>query len=201
MTYTYSTTIYDYGNDYIVYRIVKNSQNYISWNEFYYVNAQSPVMIHQIMASLKNCPFEEYYLEFNPVSYNNSEETLFEYVLIKTSGFNSNSNINVFGSKQLNTNSSNIYVFPNISNTSILISPHYNHNYDINTYAHIGSFMKSENLIQQFNLLQKMFMVYKELLNANPQKKFWLSTHGKGVAWLHIRIDSVSKYITWNKYK
>jgi hypothetical protein len=36
---------------------------------------------------------------------------------------------------------------------------------------------------------------------GNADKKFWLSTSGLGVSWLHVRIDTVPKYYNFAAYK
>lgn len=61
--------------------------------------------------------------------------------------------------------------------------------------------MSSSNKIQKKNLIKIMFKLYFNKLNNKINKKFWLSTHGKGVGWLHIRIDESPTYISWNSYK
>lgn len=199
----FNLKIHDVSNTHITYRICKNNASWIFWNEFYllFSSKNQEQIIISIINALKTCPFDEYYLEFSPVENNFIDVVTFEFVIIKTYGFSINADINTFGSNNLNSNNPNIYIFPSLSKTSILLSPHYMHNYDINIYSHIGSFMKSNNFVQQYNLVKIMFIVYHNQLVSNPHKNFWLSTHGKGVAWLHIRIDPTSKYTSWNPYK
>lgn len=149
--------------------------------------------------------FDEFYIEFNPMIFNLVDNIEFEFVLIKTSGFASEPDMNSFGIDKLNTNTNtnDIIWFPNPSNTALLVVPCYNHNNLIKEYIHIGKFIKSSNIDnkQKQNLIIKMFELYFELGKKEPNKKLWLSTHGKGVGWLHIRIDKIPRYIAWNPYK
>lgn len=147
--------------------------------------------------------FDEFYIEFNPIIFNLIDNIEFEFVLIKTSGFASEPDMNSFGVDNLNTNSNDIIWFPNPSNTALLIVPCFNHGHPMEEYIHIGKFIKSSNICQKQkqNLIIKMFELYFELGKKDPGKKLWLSTHGKGVGWLHIRIDKIPRYITWNPYK
>lgn len=63
---------------------------------------------------------------------------------------------------------------------------------------HVGA---SENHI--FNLWKEIGKTFLSVLNSekDSKKKFWLSTSGLGVSWLHIRIDTRPKYYNYVEYK
>lgn len=189
-------------DDYIIVRLINTkTKQFIKWNGVK-ENYQNNKFIDSFIKLLSEFnPFDEFYIEFNPITSNSMDYIIFEFVLIKTSGFASNSDINTFGIERLNTNSNDIIWFPNPSNTALLVVPCYNHNYPIQDYTHIGKFIKSFNIKQKRNLIIKMFELYFELLKQQPGNKLWLSTHGKGVGWLHIRIDKIPRYISWKPYK
>ena len=192
----------DKSTEYKVYRIVKNNV-YLSWKDVFMMVEQNDKFVISFIQILESNQFATYYLEFVPVSKDNFDEILFEFVLIKTHGFEKDANITSFGEDKLDTNSNKIISFPNLSKTCVLICPCFNHQIDINRYIHIGTFINSSNINQEQKvlLLSRAFNVYSDLLDKLPGQKLWLSTHGKGVAWLHIRVDLIPKYISWNKYK
>ena len=192
---------YSIDNDIIIYRIINNNNKYLTYKNFYESIKSSEKLINDIISILKLIVFESYYLEFNPTSWNSLENTIFEFVIIKTTAFTNKTDIITFGESNINTNSNNIYTFYNLSKSSILISPHYNHNYDMNTYNNICTFMRTSNFKQQFLLLTIAFAQYQIQLKKNINKLLWLSTHGKGIGWLHIRIDNTPKYISFQSYK
>ena len=189
-------------NDYIIVRLINTkTKKFVKWNRVK-ENYSNNTFIDSFIKLLSEFnPFDEFYIEFNPITFNLMDYIIFEFVLIKTSGFETNPDINTFGIEKLNTNSNDIIWFPNPSNTSLLVVPCYNHNYPIQEYIHIGKFIKSSNIKQKRNLIIKMFKLYFELLKKEPENKLWLSTHGKGVGWLHIRIDKIPRYISWKFYK
>lgn len=189
-----------FNENFIVYRI-KSNDNFLSWDYFFQLINTNNDIIQKMILILKSCPFESYFLEFHPVSFNILSETIFEFVIVKTTSFLNKTDIITFGKSNLNTNSNNIYTFYNLSKTSILISPCYNYNYDINIYNNICTFMRSNNFEQQNKLLITIFSLYLNILYQNRNKLYWLSTHGKGVGWLHVRIDDCPKYISWSPYK
>lgn len=41
----------------------------------------------------------------------------------------------------------------------------------------------------------------KVLMMLKKHNKVWISTHGTGVPYLHVRIDTTPKYYQINKYK
>jgi hypothetical protein len=176
-------------------------KNYLTYEIFYDLIRTSPKLINDIISILKESPFESYYLEFSPVSWNTLGERIFEFVIMKTIGFIIKTDMMTFGESNINTNSNNIYTFPNLSKKSILMSPCYNHDYNINIYNNIGTFMRSSNLEQQLLLFSTSFGELLTQLKKNKNNFLWLSTHGKGVAWLHIRIDDNPKYISYQPYK
>jgi len=190
------------NKNYIVIRL-KNilNQQFIGWKEII-ENYTNDLFVDSFIEYLMEInPFNEYYIEFNPITFNQIESTIFEFVLIKTNNFASNADILTFDINLLNTNSNKIVWFSNPSNSALLITPCYNHFFPINDYIHIGTFMRSKNKIQKSNLIKTMFKLYFNELINQINKKLWLSTHGKGVGWLHIRIDKSPCYITWNPYK
>lgn len=189
-------------SDYIVIRLIDTkTKNFVKWNKIN-ENFSNNIFIDSFIKLLSEFnPFNEYYIEFSPIKYNSIEHNIFEFILLKTSGFASNPDIKTFGIEKLNTNSNKIIWFQNPSNTALLIVPCYNHTYPIEEYIHIGKFIKSSNIKQKRKLIIKMFELYFKLLEQEPNNKLWLSTHGKGVGWLHIRIDKIPRYITWKSYK
>ena len=192
----------DKTNNYIIYRLKNNFTNlFVSWKDVF-ENYMDKLFINNFITILSQFnPFNEYFIEFCPTILNKINFTIFEFVLVKTSGFATNADIITFGSNLLDTNTNKIIWFPNPSNSSMLIVPCYNHSFPINDYIHMGTFMCSQNQLQKKNLIITMFELYLKELSRQTDKKLWLSTHGKGVAWLHVRIDKIPKYISWDTYK
>ncbi len=193
--------LYGKGNDYLIYRL-RYYNKLFSWKSIFDLVNINKSFVQSLINILYSNPFDEYLLEFSPVSFSTLDSTVFEFVIIKTSGFGVNAEIDTFKPNDLDTNSNEIKVFPNLSGDSILISPCYNKTKNIDDYIHIGRFIKSSIDSEQKNkLFDTMFAVYKKELEKTPNKNLWLSTHGKGVAWLHLRIDPKPKYISWQNYK
>jgi len=66
----------------------------------------------------------------------------------------------------------------------------------------IGPFVRTATA----RLRQKLFaewarVVLEECLPADPKKRFWMSTSGLAVPWLHLRIDTRPKYYKTKHYR
>ena len=65
-------------------------------------------------------------------------------------------------------------------------------------YGHLANFVRHADDEQT----DEFWRVCGEEMAARiNEKKLWLSTHGGGVAWLHMRIDSRPKYYGFDPYK
>ena len=73
---------------------------------------------------------------------------------------------------------------------------------NISSYAHLASFIRNSPCSQANFLWQKVAVVMNEKLMAlGGHQKVWISTSGLGVAWLHVRLDTVPKYYNWEPYQ
>ena len=132
------------------------------------------------------------YIYVKYIDKQNTEDDIFKYVL-------STSNIAYISNK--------VAVFPNISGDTILISPYppINNNKSINThfincYSDLNNFMRNCTQQEKYALWKKVSSTFLEILKGNRQQKYWLSTEGTGVNWLHIRINNEAKYYKYQPY-
>lgn len=65
-------------------------------------------------------------------------------------------------------------------------------------YAHFASFLREAPREQQHALFQRVADESEKLLNAG--RRFWISTSGLGVPWVHVRLDSSPKYYQYRPY-
>lgn len=88
-----------------------------------------------------------------------------------------------------------VAVFPNLSKDSILIAPT-----DITaSYKDLLSFIR---LATDREKAELWYNVAKNVLfRLNKGYNCYVSTHGLGVYWLHIRLDTSPKYYVHNAYK
>ena len=89
------------------------------------------------------------------------------------------------------TNSKNKYVlsFPNLSGDSILIIPIPRKNKKMTT---IKDFIDNASITQQKQFWKYVSIEIEQILNTND--KIYVSTHGLGVPYFHLRLDKIPKY-------
>ena len=87
--------------------------------------------------------------------------------------------------------------FPNPNKTSRLIIPCPQ---CLNKFGHLGHFIKYSDDETWSKLWKKVAEELEKQIKP-PSKGVWLSTHGLGVPWLHIRIDTTPKYYKTESFK
>jgi hypothetical protein len=155
------------------------------------------VLFENIQAS----NLDKYRIEFPPFTNNYLSRT-FEFTLTRM-GDNLKDTQNPESFKQhfSDTNPTESFVsFPNLNKDALLIAPHM-HASDIKgaNNSHISAFLKSVEPQTRVKMWQKVGQELEKRLLNKPT--VWLSTHGTGVPWLHIRLDDIAKYFVTDKYK
>ena len=100
-------------------------------------------------------------------------------------------------SKKINqSKNKDVLSFFNLSKTSLLVVPKPRNN---KKYTTLKQFMDNATMKQQKVFWKKVASSINKMLKTND--KVWVSTHGKGVPYLHIRIDTNPKYYLTKKFK
>lgn len=98
--------------------------------------------------------------------------------------------------EHLNAAPEAVAVFRNLGGDALLIAPRQIS--DVDCYGHIAAFLRGAPEPQQQALFQAIGVEAEKLLQAG--RKFWISTSGLGVPWLHVRLDSNPKYYQHRPY-
>jgi hypothetical protein len=91
-----------------------------------------------------------------------------------------------------------ISVFPNLSGDAFLIAPR--RIASAECYGHIAAFLRDAPREQQHALLRMLAREIEVRLAALPYR-FWVSTSGLGVPWVHVRLDTYPKYYQHRPYR
>lgn len=90
-----------------------------------------------------------------------------------------------------------IAVFPNLGGDALLVAP--SKIADAGCYGHIAAFLRLGPREQQHALFRTLALEIEKRLAAS-HRRFWVSTSGLGVPWVHVRLDSVPKYYQYRRY-
>jgi hypothetical protein len=86
--------------------------------------------------------------------------------------------------------------FRNLGGDAVLIVPRQISGLDC--YGHFATFVREAPREQQHALFQILADEIEKLLEAGM--RFWISTSGLGVPWVHVRLDSHPKYYQYRPY-
>lgn len=98
--------------------------------------------------------------------------------------------------EHLSKTSEPVASFPNLGGDALLIAPRRMSEADC--YAHFAAFLRGAPRAQQHALLQRVATEAERLVAAG--RRFWISTSGLGVPWVHVRLDSYPKYYQHARY-
>lgn len=99
--------------------------------------------------------------------------------------------------EHLNDRAESVAAFPNLGGDALLIVPRRMSEADC--YGHIAAFVRSAPSEQRHALFRLLALKIEERLEADGGR-FWISTSGLGVPWVHVRLDSYPKYYQHRPY-
>jgi len=99
--------------------------------------------------------------------------------------------------EHLNEGAESVAAFPNLGGDALLIAPRRMSEADC--YGHLAAFARAAPLEQQHALFRLLALKTEERLKAD-RSRFWISTSGLGVPWVHVRLDSYPKYYQYRPY-
>ncbi len=168
----------------------------LKWKEVLELWHNDKSFIDFYISVLKNAPFDAYFLEFIPIlgEGNNS----FEFVLYETTFNNLKTDGTPFQNHEGLRADKDAISFDSSLKSSRLIVPTNKNLYD-DTFAHIANFTKGASMEQQRKLWRLTSKEIKFKIKKN--RKVFVSTHGKAVTWLHVRVENKSTLFSYRPYK
>ena len=67
-------------------------------------------------------------------------------------------------------------------------------------FTHLKVFLRTASPNQKILILQKLGSELEKFGKSAPNRKVWLSTHGHGVFWLHLRVSFLPLYYSTDEY-
>lgn len=203
-----STTFLDkpYDKYPIIYKINANIMRYkfdLTYRQFVNLMISDYLFISVFIYLLKTCKFSGYLFETPSVSRSTINKP-FEFVLIRDK-FPKEEDPTPYREYLDSLYEGTIAThFENLSKDCLLIIPNESsygaseHNIYHTNFGHLSVYVKSANPIDQIYFWRYTFSHIK---NAITHEKKWLSTHGHGVKWLHIRFCKSPKYYKFKNFQ
>eukprot|EP00521_Asterionellopsis_glacialis_P008768 CAMPEP_0195283454 /NCGR_PEP_ID=MMETSP0707-20130614/1995_1 /TAXON_ID=33640 /ORGANISM="Asterionellopsis glacialis, Strain CCMP134" /LENGTH=188 /DNA_ID=CAMNT_0040342625 /DNA_START=457 /DNA_END=1023 /DNA_ORIENTATION=+ len=169
--------------------------------------------VHNLSESIRQCPYRAVFFETKGVNASNAHRKQFEFVLVDAPSLfkfaETRPNPSAFAEHLPQVSSSSSpdddagAVFSNLGGDATLVAPRnvMGSQHDV-TYSHLAAFLRGAPAHQSNDLWRMVATEYHKLILQSNSKKtsIWLSTCGLGIAWLHVRLDSVPKYYTYKPF-
>lgn len=182
------------------YQIEDENNHLITFKEGLDLFQTNENFVNNFINELKSIEMKAFYWECSPLTLDNLNKP-FEFMIIKAKLYDK-PDFTSFKQYFENCGKDSITSFLNVNGDATLIVPcpiYVNSNY-LN-YVHLAEFIRNAPTQQIHSLFKRIGRKTLGHLQRNPaNKKIWLSTAGGGVPWLHIRLDSIPKYIHWQPY-
>ena len=166
---------------------------------------------------IASCPYESILFEAPGTTLQSSNEDQFEFALVNQPNLKAFAEGNpdrhafeeYFNSESCSSSENDggsdpirVCAFPNLGKDATLISPLPQIGINDATYSHLASFIRNapkEQVAQFWRQSARAFIdeLKHKHERINEYAGTWFSTNGMGVAWLHLRIDSLPKYYSY----
>lgn len=144
---------------------------------------------------LIDSPFPAFRWETPPITRTNAGRA-FEFVLLESPWLSDKPDARSFAERfTADDTNEGIVAFANLGHDAVLVAP--SPRGPASVYAHLGVFMRGGTDGQKHALWRVVGKTAQGQLGDSP---LWISTHGGGVAWLHVRLDSRPKYYGHEPY-
>ena len=181
--------------------------NYFTYNmEYYYFNMNFETFFiklikkashrNRIISIFENFNEENVVWEFPPYCSRTANNKA-EFMLAKTCKFKKTDSSS-FDDHFIDKSNNDVCVFYNISRDTKLITIKSEYDMSQTYMGHIGAFMNNAPIELKHKLL---ISIGEQMMSyTNNHCPAYLSTHGHGVPWLHIRISNKPKYYKNSNY-
>lgn len=172
------------------------------------INLMSTIMRHHSPSHR----FSAVFWECHPVTLNSIDTTTVEFVLLDATSLASKEyDITAFQDqfgRIEHSKDNGVVSFFNLGKDALLVVPAPSEDGISRPgypqyMTHLAAFHEGASDIHIFNLWRTVGSAFLDVLESetDKNKKFWLSTSGLGVSWLHIRVDLRPKYYNYVEYK
>ena len=170
------------------------------------LSSGSGPVCEELTSLLRESPYKAFFFESRPFTAVTADTQAYEFVLVETSFFDEGGgagevDLETFRGHFVPCAEYGAVGFSSLGGDAQLVAPCPSHE-DKAAYAHLAAFARRAPAQQQRALWSRTAEELRSLLSSSRGgEPLWLSTSGKGVAYLHVRVDSRPKYYTFPEYK
>ncbi|RHZ36563.1 DUF6940 family protein [endosymbiont GvMRE of Glomus versiforme] len=186
------------NNNTIKYQFTKSDNSKLTQKDFINLLKEGGQEITEALKHANSQLKSAYFWECPPITKNTLNKP-FECVVIKSKSLDGITPNHSPFQKHINDKKNSFT--SNSGNILIIPLPEKNENNEELDYKNLTSFI--QNVPDTSEQKQTFWQEVAHQLEANLESNNprWLSTHGLGISWLHVRIDKQPIYYSWNEYK
>lgn len=199
------------GGHSTVYRLVdfnnldsKGNRKPISVHKALELLRDDPAFAAMLSSTIASSPHAAVFWEVAPVTKANASEKVFEFVMPAAGPVLANANAKPFAFLQpmQQCAGEETCTFSNLAGDADLVVPMSKIGVDANVYTHLAAFVRGAPPRQQAALWRAVgTRALAQLKKRKRGEPLFISTHGIGVPWLHVRIENTPKYYTYGPYR
>ncbi len=179
--------------------VLREGDAALSWGDVAGRWRRDPAFCDSFTEALSEDPYEAFLWETPPVSYSTTDRR-FEMVLVDAPVLaRARPSPEPFEDQiGAGRGTDGVRTFDNLGGDACLVAPCANG--PLRHYAHLGAFVRSGPRTQVRALWQAVGAAVDRRLSESDER-FWVSTSGLGVYWVHVRLDSRPKYYSFAPYR
>jgi hypothetical protein len=174
---------------------IKLNFNGLKWKDVLHLWQHDKAWTTQFCDTLSKVQYPDFFWEATPLKQGKQRlDAPFECVLLDAQGQLASQapNSSQFASK-FDACNSGVAVFSNLGGDATLVVPCPNQDNN-GYYQTLATFLRKSSREQQLSVWMRTAEAIVSQLSKQPKTSLWVSTDGKGVPWLHVRLDTTPKY-------
>lgn len=180
-------------------RLMDHKNQPVSYQRFLEALQSDPAFVDHWIDTLKACPFPHIYWECIVVNQSRLPHQHFECVFTRATALGAISKADPSSFKAHLQKDQKATSFFNLSQDTLLVCPNTGSN-QAEHFHSLASFTRHAPKAQQHVFWRTVAEKAQQRIQKMGQAPIWLSTHGTGVPWLHVRIASRPKYYHHKAY-
>lgn len=151
--------------------------------------------------ALAEVAFPDFFMETMPIRGEGGLDGVFECVLLDAGGvLIARRASHAAFDEHLSATTAKVIQFSNIGGDAVLVVPRPSDTVNRKVFGHLATFLRNASEDLRSGLWQKVSQAVHDTLKDAPRSLILINTDGRGVPWLHVRLDSTPKYIKYLPY-
>ena len=170
----------------------------LTWREVVAGVVHDDQLRDALSTALANAPLDAFFWETGPVSRQTQDQPFTSVLVHAPVLAGALPDTRSFADKLSGATAPDVFTFSNLGRDACLVVPAPAERPD--SHVHLAAFLREGSGAQMHRLWRAVGQAVERWFTDTPDP-VWVSTSGTGVFWLHVRLDSRPKYITYEPFR